>query len=312
MSLWSLMLFVLVAGGGLGWFALQRQREVRRQRVIATIQASGSSVELVGADISQILWLGGSANPASLPQRPLTPEQIDALGACNRLRELVMVTAVMTDQGLAGLANDRMLERVYCFKPCITDTGVNHLANLTSLKKLELLRAPELTDATLVHIAGLTNLEEITLSGTSITGSGLVHVARMRKLRSLTIPNSALDDAGLAYLGRLTSLQKLYIGGGKYTDTGLTKLSGLINLTEIGIGSDGCTDAGIANLSTLANLQILSVVGPQITDSWLDRMAGMKSLRHLEIGGDQVSEEAIAKLHRSLPGITIHIDGQPR
>ena len=48
MSLRSLMLLVLVAGGGLGWFALQRQREARRQWVIATIQASGSSVEYDG------------------------------------------------------------------------------------------------------------------------------------------------------------------------------------------------------------------------------------------------------------------------
>ena len=203
----SLRTLMLVVGGGLGWFALQRQREARRKWVIATIQASGSSVEFDGIGISRILWFGGSANPASLPQRPLTPEEIDALGSCDRLREMMMIASVMTDDGLAALSHDQLLERVYCFKPRITDAGVKHLASLTSLKKLELLRVPELTDATLAHIAGLTNLEEITLSGTSITGSGLVHLAGLRKLKSLSIPNRALDDAGLANLGRLTGLQ---------------------------------------------------------------------------------------------------------
>ena len=54
MSLRTLMLLVLVAGGGLGWFALQRQREARRQWVIATIQASGSSVDYDGIGISRL------------------------------------------------------------------------------------------------------------------------------------------------------------------------------------------------------------------------------------------------------------------
>jgi hypothetical protein len=117
MSLRTLMLLVLVVGGGLGWFALQRQREARRQWVIATIQASGASVEFDGIGISRILWIGGSVQPALNPQRPLTPDQADALGSCDRLRELVIVAAVMTDDGLAGLSHDNLLDRLYCFKP---------------------------------------------------------------------------------------------------------------------------------------------------------------------------------------------------
>jgi hypothetical protein len=123
--------------------------------VIATIRAALSSVDFDGIEISRILWFGGSANPASFPQRPLTADQIDALGSCDRLRELMMVSSVMTDEALAELSHDRLLERLYCFKPRITGTGVKHLAKLRSLKKLELLRVPELTDASLAHLEGL-------------------------------------------------------------------------------------------------------------------------------------------------------------
>ena len=87
------MLIVLVTGGSLGWFALQRQREARRKWVIATIQASGSSLDYDGTGISRILWFGGSVNPASLPQRPLTADELDALGSCDRLRETVIVAS---------------------------------------------------------------------------------------------------------------------------------------------------------------------------------------------------------------------------
>jgi hypothetical protein len=312
LSLRTLMLLVLVVGGGLGWLSLQRQREARRQWVIATIQASGSNVEFDGIGISRILWFGGSTNPAALPQRPLTADQIDALGSCDRLRELMMIASVMTDEGLASVSHDNGLQKLYCFKPKITDAGVKHLANLTGLKDLELLRVPELTDATLAHIAGQTNLEKITLSGTSITGSGLVHLAGMRKLRSLTISNEALNDAGLANLGKLTGLTQLYLGGGAYTDTGVAALANLTNLKDLGMGPVRYTDACLASLSGLTNLETLSLEGPQVTDAWLDRIASMKSLRLVLIRGARVSDEAIEKLKRAFPKAEIYINRRPR
>jgi hypothetical protein len=312
LSLRSLMLLVLVSGGGLGWFALQRQREARRQWVITTIQGSGSSVEFDGKGISRITWFGGSVSPALLPQRPLTADQIDALGSCGRLRDLAMIASVMTDDGLAALSHDKLLERLYCFNPKVTDAGVKHLASLTSLKTLELLRVPELTDATLAHIAGLAGLEKITLSGASITGSGLVHLDGFGKLKSLIIPNTALDDAGLANLSRLTTLEQLYIGGGKYSDAGVASLSRLIGLKDLGVGSDRCTDACLDALSGLTNLHTLNVEGGHPNDAWLDRMAAMKSLREVMIGGAGVSDAAIARLHQSLPMIQIYVNGRPK
>ena len=309
------MLLVLVAGGGLGWFTLQWQREARRQWVIATIQASGSWVHFDGIGICRIDWFGGgvwSGGGFDPPQRPLTADQIDALGSCERLAELAMVSSVMTDEGLAQLSHDKLLQRLYCFKPRITDGGVKHLANLRSLKKLELLGVPELTDATLAHLAGLTGLEEINLSGAKVTGSGLVHLAGLAELKALTIPNSALDDAGLANLGRLTGLRALYLGGGTYTDTGLASLLNLNGLTELGLGSAGYTDVGLARLASLKQLEILNIVGPQVTDAWLDRIAAMQSLRNVTIRGARVSDEAIERLHRSLPELCIEVDGRLR
>jgi hypothetical protein len=304
------MLLVLVLGGSLGWFALQRQREARRQWVIATIQGSLASVEFDGIAISRIIWFGGSANPASLPQRELTAEQIEALGSCGRLRELAMVSSIMTDEGLAELSNDLMLERLYCFKPKITDAGVKHLAKLKYLKKLELLRVPELTDASLAHIAGQTEIEEINLSGASITGSGIRYLAGTPKLKSLIIPNPALDDAGLANIGRLTGLTQLYIGGGAYTDAGLANLSKLTALTDLGIGSIGCTGAGLAHLAELTNLRRLNIEGTQLTDAWLDRIGLLKSLREVDIGGGQVNDDAIQRLQRALPEAEIYVNGR--
>ena len=56
--------------------------------MIATIQGTLSSVEFDGNGISRIFWFGGSADPTAFPQSQLTADQINALGSCERLREL--------------------------------------------------------------------------------------------------------------------------------------------------------------------------------------------------------------------------------
>jgi hypothetical protein len=305
------MLLVLVTGGALGWFSLQRQREARLKWVIATIQASNSSIEYDGLGISRILWFGASASPASLPQKPLTADEIDALGSCFRLRELMMISSVMTDECLAALSHDTLLQSLYCFKPQITDAGVKHLATLSDLKKLELLRAPELTDATLAHIAGLTNLEEINFSGTNINGSGVAHLTGLPRLRSLMISSSPLSDAGLANIGKLTNLKQLYIGWGEYTDTGFANLSNLTNLRDLGFGADACTAACLESLAGL-KLDTLHIEGPQVSDAWLAGIGKLKSLRHVILLGAAVTDEAIAKLKRSLPEAELYINGRLR
>jgi Leucine-rich repeat (LRR) protein len=310
LSLRALMILVLVAGGGIGWVTMQRQKEAHRKWVIATIQAAGASIDYDGVGISRIVWHAGSINPAAFPQLPLTADQLDALGSCDLLKELVMVAGVMNDNGLNRLAHKDRLEKLYCFKPQITDASLKPLAGLTSLRSLELLRVPDLTDAALAHMAGLTNLEEITLSGAKINGSGLVHFAQMTRLQTLVMPGPELNDAGLAHLRRLTGLRRLYIGGGKYTDVGLENLSRLTGLKEVGLGSESCTDACLASLAGLTNLEILSLTGPQVTDAWLDRLAGMKSLRHVDLDGAQVSDAAIERLRKALPQVQISTNGR--
>jgi hypothetical protein len=42
-------------------------------------EGSNSSIDYDGLGISRILWFGGSAVPASLPQKPLTGDEIEAL-----------------------------------------------------------------------------------------------------------------------------------------------------------------------------------------------------------------------------------------
>ena len=57
----------------------------------------------------------------------------------------------------------------------ITDAGLVHLKDLTSLQSLNLMKT-QITDAGLVHFKGLTNLQKLHLSFTQVTDAGIAEL----------------------------------------------------------------------------------------------------------------------------------------
>ena len=114
----------------------------------------------------------------------------------------------------------------------VTDAGLVHLKDLTSLHNLGLLNT-QVTDAGLVHLKGLTNLRRLTLTGNEITGEGLEHLKELAKLREVTLDGPRITDAGLVHLKGLANLQTLNLIGCKnVTDSGMAHLKGCLLYTS--------------------------------------------------------------------------------
>ncbi|PHS06120.1 MAG: hypothetical protein COA78_14615 [Blastopirellula sp.] len=111
----------------------------------------------------------------------------------------------------------------------ITDAGLEHLKELTSLKSL-LLHNTQITDAGLKHLKGLNSLISLELRGTQITDAGLEHLKGLTSLRNLNLfsgdpfsgPN--ITDAGLEHLKGLTNLKNLNLYGTQITNAGHLEL----------------------------------------------------------------------------------------
>ena len=79
--------------------------------------------------------------------------------------------AALTEQGATisvddnGKAVDMVVSR-------ITDVGLQHVAELTSLQAL-VLNGSDITDAGLVHLKGLTKLKGLVLIGTKVSAEGV-------------------------------------------------------------------------------------------------------------------------------------------
>ena len=85
------------------------------------------------------------------------------------------------------------------FNDAVTDAGLKQVADLHSLRRLN-LESTDISDQGLEHLAGLTKLLELDLSETKITDKGLGHLGKMSDLQVLRLSNTRTTDVGLGSL----------------------------------------------------------------------------------------------------------------
>ncbi len=228
------------------------------------------------------------------------------------------------DKGLESLAKCRKLEELVISSESITDAGMEHVAKLSNLKKLEIWDCLNITDKGLASLRALDKLESLNIRTPNLTIAGINNLKEMPNLTSLTAQFIKRGDTILD-VSTLTNLETLGIGIGsaKFHDEDLKCLSGLKHLTDLQLGERDYSDDGLVYLSGLTNLERLTIGGSQITDEGLKHLAGMKNLRSLIIhreydnnirgflsGGD-ITDEGLRYLERfeHLSHMDITIDG---
>ena len=106
----------------------------RLPRPRSRVLNSNATPNTADHEVVRAWWFGGSFNPGSLPQVAISDEDFAALGQFDQLHSLIMVVGVMTDAGLAQIGGLPRLEKVYCFKPRVTNACLSHLRGSTSLR----------------------------------------------------------------------------------------------------------------------------------------------------------------------------------
>ncbi len=212
------------------------------------------------------------------------------LAALKSLEELDLPTQI-TDRTLACLGGLTSLRRLYfdMLHGCnqVTDAGLRHVSNLTSLEELA-LRGERISDKGLAHLSELPRLEYLYLYGTHFGDLGMVHVRRMASLRVLVFHEGQafISDAGLAQIAEIPNLEQLYLDArGDVTDAGLAHLRTLRSLRKLGIPKARVTDQGLAYLSQIRTLERLDLPQDQkgITDKGVICLAELPNLKQLHI-----------------------------
>ncbi len=163
----------------------------------------------------------------------VTDSDLPQLAALPYLTRLDLSQTRITDLGLQQLKTaPGIVELNLYYAEQITDEGMAAVKGWKKLKRIN-LRGTKVTDTTLEHLANVTTLESIDVGFAQITDVGLDRLTPLVNLKGLVIGGNKLTDVGLQALRQLPGLTSLSLGGSQRTDSGLWTIS----LTEQGLDS---------------------------------------------------------------------------
>jgi Leucine Rich repeats (2 copies)/Leucine Rich repeat len=328
-SVRTLMILVLVLGGGLGWLAyLARQAQIQRVAVTAVRKVGGSvlydwqfesgkvrvkpgtniisdevprwpkwMVDRLGVDAFGFVTDVSFRPSAMSPSSDQIDEALAQVGNLRRLKHLTLVLTPVNDAGLACLEGLSNLESLMLRgRNDVTDAGVAHLARMTSLKGLYLENS-QITDAGLASVSGLTGLETLNLARTQIGDGGLAHLDGLTRLEKLGLENTGVTDAGLVrFLRGRTMLKALYLSDTKIGDAALAALESMTNLGWLFLRNTRISGAGLVHLKGLTKLQSLDLYNTHVSDVGLSYLEGLTNLQHLNLDGTKVTDAGLPHL----------------
>jgi hypothetical protein len=238
-SVRSLVILVLLLGGGLGW--LVRSARVQRDAV-TKIHADGGFVFYdweckdglprgpahrpwyadwlayhlgVGDDyFSDVVFVSFTASPSDA--------KLALVAELHRLQVLEIFGASPSPRE-ARLLGHQILNNTEGDDTNVTDAGMANLQMLTSLRRL-CLWDTLVTDNGMKHLKGLTNLRELDLSCTAIGDAGLHHLEGLARIQKLDLSYTEVSNAGIEPLKKLTNLQSLDVRGTKVDDFGAQEI----------------------------------------------------------------------------------------
>jgi hypothetical protein len=234
LSLRSLMVLVLILGGGFGWVV--HRADVQRDAVAAIERAGGivryeffrlSSKNyrletpkwlssLLGVDY--VATVKGVYLPPPTRRRQrgkaLSESSVNADEVMAHVGRLACLEVVhlegrpITDAGLAHLRGHEWLRTIIIRQTKVTGAGVASLSGLPGLLFLDLAGVP-LVDADLARLAvllksrravrpGIPDFLDLNLAQTQITDAGLMHLAGLRPQILLNVEGTAVTEAGVA------------------------------------------------------------------------------------------------------------------
>lgn len=246
----------------------------------------------------------------------VTDSDLSQLAAMPYLTNLDLSQTRITDLGLQQLkAAPGIIELNLYYAEQITDEGMAAVKGWKKLKRIN-LRGTKVTDTTLEHLANVTTLESIDVGFAQITDVGLDRLTPLVNLKELVVGGNKLTDMGLQSLRQLPSLTHLSLGGSQRTDSGLWTISlteqgldsiiTLKNLRELRLDGMPVTVRWLEKLKVLTKLERLSLQGcKRVGDDAAPLLSVWPTLRILDLKGTAVTEKGLAELHRAKPAAQI-------
>jgi hypothetical protein len=220
------MVFVLVLGGGLGWY---HHRARVQFDAVATIRRSGGQFAY---SWERFNWERPNGAPIRRRPKPPWPDWLYGILGTDFLDTVTFVSLTgpqCNDESLCAACRLPWLEELS------VTTGGEGARMLPNLPARDLGLTPGIKGQTLAHIGALRELRFLTLSfklfPDAVNDQDMAFLKRLNRLERLELHSANLDGAWLVYLERLTNLKSLQLTETSMTAEGLGHLDRLKSLT---------------------------------------------------------------------------------
>ncbi len=196
-----------------------------------------------------------------------TDEVVKVLAKSFKLKSL-SVHGGLTDDGLMQLKDMKSLEELDISDSQITSKGFSALAELPSLRELNLSRIELPDEECWVSLGKITSLERLILSRirSKISDENIANLTGLQNLKDLTISSSYIVDKD----------EHIYLD---------------------------ITEKGLLHISKLRSLEVLWLSGARITDKELRHLANLPALKWLVFNNCKVSEHDLLQLKKKNPAL---------
>ena len=245
--------------------------------------------------------------------------------SASELHSIDLGRSWVTDADLRKLEGSASLASLKLAQTDVSDTMLEIVASLPSLRELDLFFCEDITDAGASLLRRASRLERLNLRGTKISDSGVKFLTEIKTLEVLDIGITEISDASVGLLETLPNLTTLAIGGNKIGESGIASLRSLRQLEHLDLSGAQVTDSGIwavtvtdLNLDEIAGLQrleSLNLAAPspeyveaistgvprlrgaiRITDFGAKQLAALSKLRKLNLSRSMLTAEGIENL----------------
>lgn len=197
----------------------------------AALAEAAAEIALIPTDLQRLTLHGRAIDSTALPGLGIFPD----------LRTLVLLNTSPVADAFATLPQLPALEELIYDDRTFADRHISHLAQFTTLQRLDLSRTAVATPGIAYLCNHLTQLTRLTLDRTRVDDEVLPHLAKLPMLESLSLIETRVSPAGLRRLNA-PALRSLRLSGLVPADlSNLAHLTALKSLTIMGSPQNAAT-----------------------------------------------------------------------
>lgn len=175
------------------------------------------------------------------------------------------------------------------------DDAVLQLADVKTLRLLDLRGCSAVTDRGLGVLKELPNLIVVKLRCTAVTNLGVENV-RGKKLKTFDIQDSQMfDDKAVEILLEMAdSLQELTIMRCiALSNEGVKKMTALKNVRRLNLRGNSLGDSGMAGLAGMRDLELVCLSETYVKDDGMKHLEGMDKIKTLDLWHTKVGDAGL-------------------